>query len=513
MSEIQGKIIGGSFDRIFLRQKKSAHLEIGDLLVAVQDNKKILFKVIDLVHSSQVSQSNIEYISGVSMEETSDIELMDDHLRYYSIAELKSILAVVDGAIQLNKQLPSFFSDVRLVTADDLTFFSMPSYPLYFGKIRSGSKVIDSDVFLDGKEVLSHHILVAATTGRGKSNLTSCVLWNLLLHEYAGVLVLDPHDEYYGRNSFGLKDHPHADRISYYTPFSIPPGGKSLTINVSKIRPDHFNGALSFTDAQNDALYAYYKKYKKDWIKELFTGDDIQFNGKQLIHEGTLAVVRRKLMKVLTLSVSSQGEIECSGIFDTVQGTSTISDICKDLENGKMVIVDTSHFSGSLEILVGSMVASEIFNRYRLYKRDGTLVQKPVISIVIEEAPRVLGKEILERGTNVFGSIAKEGRKFKIGLFAITQLPSLIPRDILANMNTKIILGIEMAAERQAIIDSAAQDLTADSRMIAALDKGESVVTTNFAKFAMPIKIPLFKDYAKKTGASKLQNDFSDLTG
>jgi DNA helicase HerA-like ATPase len=91
--------------------------------------------------------------------------------------------------------------------------------------------------------------------------------------------------------------------------------------------------------------------------------------------------------------------------------------------------------------------------------------------------------------------VAKEGRKFRIGLVAITQLISLIPREILANMNTKIILGNEMALERNAIISSASQDLSEDSRTIASLDKGEAIVSSNFTKFAVPIQIPLFEHY------------------
>ncbi|MBN2367920.1 ATP-binding protein, partial [Candidatus Woesearchaeota archaeon] len=130
-------------------------------------------------------------------------------------------------------------------------------------------------------------------------------------------------------------------------------------------------------------------------------------------------------------------------------------------------------------------------------KVKGLLKDKPVISVLLEEAPRVLGKEVLEKGSNIFSTIAREGRKFKIGLTAITQLPSLIPRQILANMNTKIILGIEMQPERQAIIESASQDMSSDSRAIAALDKGEAIITSNFTRFAIPVKIPLFEDYVK----------------
>ena len=93
----------------------------------------------------------------------------------------------------------------------------------------------------------------------------------------------------------------------------------------------------------------------------------------------------------------------------------------------------------------------------------------------------------------MFATIAREGRKFNIGVTAITQLPSLIPREILANMNTKIILGIELKQERQAIIESASQDLSECSRMIASLDRGEAIVTSNFLPFAAPIAIPMFE--------------------
>ena len=136
---------------------------------------------------------------------------------------------------------------------------------------------------------------------------------------------------------------------------------------------------------------------------------------------------------------------------------------------------------------------------------------KPVISVVLEEAPRVLGKKILEQGSNIFDTLAREGRKFKVGLIAITQLPSEIPKNILANMNTKIILGIEMNSERQAVIESSPQDLSQDNRNIAALDKGEALVTSTFTKFAVPIKIPLFKEFAAVKKEKEFETSFSGV--
>jgi DNA helicase HerA-like ATPase len=162
------------------------------------------------------------------------------------------------------------------------------------------------------------------------------------------------------------------------------------------------------------------------------------------------------------------------------------------------VIVDTSTFTDELELLIGSIIINEIFNKYRRYKLEGDFDQKPVISIVVEEAPRVLSSEVLKSGKNIYSIIAREGRKFKVGLIAITQLTSIIPKTVLANMNTKIILGNELSSERNAIIESASQDLSTDDQNIASLDKGEAIVSSNFTKFAIPIKIPLFEDHIQK---------------
>ena len=158
------------------------------------------------------------------------------------------------------------------------------------------------------------------------------------------------------------------------------------------------------------------------------------------------------------------------GAFDFVQGAGTVNEIVSLVRNGSLVILDTSQLSGRSELLVGSVIASEIL---RKAKRE----EHRVVSILLEEAPRVLGSDVLERGSNVFATIAREGRKFGVGLVAITQLPSLIPRQVLANMNTKVIFGTEMKPERVAMIDSASQDLSDDDRTIASLGRGEAIIS------------------------------------
>lgn len=498
----KGQIVSGDFSKIIARIKADASLEIGELVVIDNEQEKFILQVYDLLYGSQISQQNLEMVAGMNLEEGS-FSIMDEKLRNYQLALLKPILTLAKES-KMCKKLPAFFSAVREIQREDLSFITKPLTPLFLGKLRSGSKEFDFDILLPGKEVLSHHVLIPASTGKGKSNLMSCILWDVLEKDYAGMLVLDPHDEYYGRNNLGLKDHPAASRVSYYTPVKPPAGARSLKININKLKPDHFQGAIGLTDPQRQCLQVYYKKFGQNWIYSLLKEERIE-NVK--FHEDTMAVVKRKLISLLGIDFDD-GTITTQGIFDAVAGENTISEICQDLEQGKMVIIDTSYFSGAVEILIGSLVTNEIFDRYKYYKRIGQLDDKPVVSVVLEEALRVLGKNVLEQGSNVFDTIAREGRKFKVGLIAITQLPSEIPKPILANMNTKIILGIEMGSERQAVIESSPQDLSQDNRNIASLDKGEALVTSVFTKFAVPIKVPLFSEFVKKSKKEKIDQSF-----
>lgn len=519
---IKGTIINGEFSRILIREKYNQKIEIGELLVC-EDNKDnndkdnnnknnnaegynnaksrmLLLQAYDIIYGSQISPSNLELISGMKLEQNVQLEFMEPELRNYNIIAAKHVVELKDGKANLSKSLPAFFSDVREINKADLSFLTMPTNPLLLGRLRSGSRIIDADIFLEGDKVLPEHILITSSTGKGKSNLTSCMLWSLIDKEYCGMLVIDPHDEYFGRKGYGMKDHPLKETVAYYTPNNVPAGGRTLKINIKKIRPCHFNGAANWSEAQREALAAYHKKYKEDWIKAILMEEEVK--GFQ---ESTIAVIKRRMLNLLNLNISAaDGSIVCNGIFDFDAGKNTLTDICNQLEKSNTVIIDTSSFGGNVEILIGSLVLTEVFNRYKRYKREGILEKKPIISAVLEEAPRVLGKEVLEKGSNIFSTIAREGRKFKVGLIAITQLPSLIPRTILANMNTKIIMGIELNVERQAIIESASQDLSMDSRNIASLDKGEAIVTSSFVRFAMPVKVPLFSDLAKET-----QNKFN----
>jgi len=508
--DIVGQIVAGEFGSILVREKGGKKLELGDLLVSRESNASLILQVFDLVYGSQIPRETHELMSGINLEKMPvNAEIFEPELRNYVLAKVRALAHVAQSTkstkVSLPKVLPSFFNEIQLVEKEDLKFLEKSDDSFYVGKIRSGSKIIDVDVWLSSVDVFSHHLLIPATTGRGKSNLVKTILWHLLPTKRVGALVLDAHDEYYGRHGLGLKDHKEAnERLVYYTPSNPPAGANVLTINLQILKPEHFRGIVTLSEAQEQAMRTYSGEFRGDWISAIIQERPTK-NVKD-VAPITLAILKRIFRLTLGLDLDEDGNvISFNQVFDAgTKGQTVADDIVKDIEDGKIVILDTSRLVDEAELIVGNVIASRIFDRYQEYKVRGQLDRKPVVTIVVEEAPRVIGEDVLKnQNSNIYSTIAKEGRKFKIGLTAITQLTSVIPRTILANMNTKIILGNEMVQERQAIIASASQDLSKDDRNIASLDKGEAIISSIFVPFAIPIKIPLFEDLVKNQDESK----------
>lgn len=520
----RGQIIGGGLKDIFIREKKGENLELGELLIVESDpdsgnnRNYTILQVKDIGYRSQAPQSTHELLSGMELEGYNpDLGFMEPELTNYRVGVAKSLLYVqerekngkIEYVTKSPKRLPEFFSPIKSIEKNDLKFLKPGNLDesIYLGDVRSGSTVKEGiNVYIDLIKSLTHHILIPATTGRGKSNLVKVMLWSILDTEGAGILVLDPHNEYFGDNiRIGLRNHPKKDdKLEYYSPDKDNDDGISLSINVKKIKPYHFTGIGGFSSAQSEAMKTIYNKYKSNWITEIAKGIDRETLKEMGVYESTADVLKRKIETHLRISsieddVEGKKCISKSNLFVIGDfGLSTVQDIVRALEDEKIVIIDSSKLSDFEELFIGSIITGNIFSKYKNYNSK-ELKDKPVVSIVIEEAPRVLGQDAVEsHGGNIYGTIAREGRKFKIGLIAITQLSSVIPRTILANMNTKIILGNEMSPERSAVINSASQDLSDDDRIIASLDKGEAIVSSVFTRFAIPIYTPEFEKYVKE---------------
>ncbi|MHA2128234.1 MAG: helicase HerA domain-containing protein, partial [Promethearchaeota archaeon] len=275
-----GSFITGSLVKLILRQKSDQEFELGQLFIAGNDrNEYSIYQIKDLFYGSQIPDNALELMAGYGLErERSDLKIYEPELRNYVLALARPLIFVKDNKLLLPKKLPSFFSDTYDIEDTHLEFFKEEKLenPLNLGKIRSGSKILKTDVKLEASNVLRHHILIPATTGRGKSNLVKTILYNLMENDNCGKLVFDPHNEYYGSlKQKGLKEHPKSSQfIDFYTIRSIP-GKLDLGFNVSLIQPRHVMGALNLSQPQIEALIGFYRLHREKWLQAIFSNDEV----------------------------------------------------------------------------------------------------------------------------------------------------------------------------------------------------------------------------------------------
>jgi hypothetical protein len=122
----------------------------------------------------------------------------------------------------------------------------------------------------------------------------------------------------------------------------------------------------------------------------------------------------------------------------------------------------------------------------------------PVVSLALEEAQRVLSGS-KDRESNVFPRVAREGRKFGVGLCAVTQQPKLLEDELLSQFNTFFILGLADEKDRNMLRSSAKQDISAQGPEIQTLMPGECLIVNLAAPFAVPAMVDLYANVVRAT--------------
>ncbi len=501
---VVGQVVGGSLDAVVVRQAKSAQLVVGDLLVWEGEEGSIIMHVFNLEHVSQMDRHTREITTGMrTAGERMPPDVYEPGSLCYLLAHAKLLAEVGTDGLPVNPyDIPPLFGDVRIATARDLSFLPGPgSGRVFLGAVRSGSKPIKGTGLHMDAETLPRHVRVSGATGSGKSNLIKCMLYGLLDDEGVGALVLDARGEY----CRGLSAHPKAaSKLVCYTGSPTgDPGQVKLSVNVRSVTPHDF-GLVELSEAEEGAMWGLWKDYGKEWIIQLL--DESQDEDMAEQHKSVRAALRRKVRTALGIGAGGTFDADPAGehIFD---------DIAEHVSKGRVVVLDTSGLGSGAEMMAGTLAASRILQRYMTAAEKDNLDSLPVAAVVIEEAPRVLGEDGLG-SDSPFAEIIKVGRKFKIGLCAVTQPGCSIPHEIMLNLNTEIIFGNQMraeleapadsaeleapadSAELEAPADSATQDLSDYHRVIGRLGEGEAIVFSAFLPFAIPIKVPLFDDLA-----------------
>ena len=298
-----------------------------------------------------------------------------------------------------------------------------------------------------------------------------------------------------------LGRHPWAaTALRTYANRSLP-ATSSLRISLAELSVDDLRTAYEWSRPQEEALYELERHYGSDatrgeglaWLADFAALDDLAgFRDVELsarVALSTLQVVHRRARRITTLRcISADPSLSVGGR------------IVADLLAGKVVLVDVSGLGSTEEVLVASFLTRRVLDHWQAaYLDDPDRHQRmPVVAVALEEAQRVLSGT-KDRESNVFPRLAREGRKFGVGLCAVTQQPRLLDDQLLSQFNTFFVLGLADDKDRSVLRSSAKQDISAQGAEIQTLMPGECLIANLAAPFAVPAAIDLYDDLVAAT--------------
>lgn len=504
-TERRGRMFGKNVLEGVFRAAPQEDLFLGELLVAAdaERDRRYFYRVVDVEYGSEHREPGwAERVAGTLLNDdavgdTGAHPLHDVERRTYRVANCRCLGYVTPrGEFRKPKSLVTQFSQVTTPSIIDFEFLARQMGDLKVARLRSGEAELDFDVGIRGASLTSH-VGVFATTGMGKSNLMKVLAGEVMqAGGRYGLLIIDPHGEYRqgaGGTTRGLVDHPWAEEgLRVYSARSLPQATQ-LRLSLADLDIDDLRTAYDWSNPQLEALDTLARHYRTNdlrWLAEFVRIDDlITFRDVDLpnraVAPATLQVLQRRARVIVSLDCITADP-----------GVGIAGRLLDDLRSGKVVLVDASGLGSMEELLVASYLARRVMEDWqRAYLEDrDTHERLPSVGIVLEEAQRVLSKGSQRRDANVFSRIAREGRKFKVGLCAVTQQPKLIDDELLSQFNTFFILGLADERDRNILKGSSKQDLSALGAEIQTLMPGECLLANLDTPFAVPAKIYYYEE-------------------
>jgi DNA helicase HerA-like ATPase len=365
------------------------------------------------------------------------------------------------------KTVPAHFSPVFEATEEDVNrvFGAEDERHFYVGTPLDMENV---RVHLNLERLVERSSGVFGKSGTGKTFLTRTLLAGIVKQDVAVNLIFDMHNEYgwesqaEGRHRVkGLRQLFSTGQVSVMTlddESSRRRGSKvdlAVHIGYDQIEPedvDMLSSLMGLTDVQIGALYYLRRKLGKGWIEKLLAeGEDDQEGPNELdllleegrLHGGTLGAIQRKL-----------GLFRRFAFLRPRVEEDVVGKIMEHLDRGIHVVLEFGRYGSTLEayILVANYLTRRIHGRY-VHRMEAALGQKaeepkPLV-ITIEEAHKFLDPAIARQ--TIFGTIARELRKYNVTLLIVDQRPSGIDDEVMSQIGTRVTALLDNEADIRAV--------------------------------------------------------------
>ncbi|MCD6140299.1 MAG: ATP-binding protein [Thermococcus sp.] len=371
------------------------------------------------------------------------------------------------------------------------------------------------EVGLDVNKLVSRHFAVLAVTGAGKSNTIAVLSKEIVDNTKGTIVILDPHGEYSRlswRNAkvntikatidpakikvsefatlLGVAENASLQRrflsLAYYTV-------KWEARNASKIL-----GGIAFVEALERKIEEWIRTYESREKGEEVVISYYDPQGNLLprkIQSKDLDSLIRLKDYLQELKANFREFIKLGNILSEITPAMVNVIDLSGMEEDQMIALASYLLRGILKYRVRYMKAVNMRDSPKIKetKEKFPALTKPIL-VIVEEAHIFAPREHKTQAAHWLGKIAREGRKFGIGLGIVSQRPKKLDDDILSQTNTKIILRLVEPHDQRYVQQASEQiseDLLSD---IASLGIGEAVIVGFAIPLPAMVKIYSFKE-------------------
>ncbi|MDO8472821.1 MAG: ATP-binding protein, partial [Dehalococcoidia bacterium] len=257
-----------------------------------------------------------------------------------------------------------------------------------------------------------------------------------------------------------------------------------VRIGYEEVEPEDIQilrSALSLTDASVQAVYQLARKFGRRWMAAVFDMKDEESKktAEELnIHESTYRNLRRGMEVLRRFPFLTPNSHEDS-----------VRQMLDYLERGVNVVLEFGRYTDVTSyILVANLLSRRIYGQYRerteIAMAGDTAKPKPLV-IAIEEAHRFLNTEV--SANTIFGTIAREMRKYNVTLLVVDQRPSGIDDEVMSQLGTKICCLLDNEKD----VDSVLSGVSGRNELRSVLAKLETKQQALIFGHAVPVPVVL----------------------
>ena len=335
----------------------------------------------------------------------------------------------------------------------------------------------DVEVGVDINKMVSRHLAILAMTGAGKSNTVSVIIDGLL--EYNGcMLIFDMHSEYVDAKFTNGKVNVIQPMINpQYMEFSEIKKLASIPSNAP-LQERYFRRA--FNKARE--LVQEGRANTVDFIELLYTILDDWYNDDEYDTNN-----KKNIMDVIN-------KIEDLNVkYDKLLNVN-MGDILGQIKPGMANVLDLGQVDeNTAEVLVAHVLRRSLRSRKQYVRHKNKDALSFPVFFVVEEAHILAPQNRNPNSKYWITRIAREGRKFGLGLCLVSQSPKSVDGETLSQANNMIILRL-VEPKDQKHVQTASESLSEDLvKQLPSLNIGEALVLGLMTKVPTLVKINEFK--------------------